>query len=411
RDKIAASKARGMWMGGIPPLGYRAEGRSLAIVEEHAQLVRDIHARFLALGNVRLVAQALEGDGILTPRRTTASGHAFGGKRFSRGQVRAILTNPVYAGQIAHKGKVHPGKHEAIIAREDWDAVQRRLASHARRPSPRTVLASLLAGRIVDDRGRPLVAAHTCRGKGKARRRYRYYVSRDLQHGTRADATDGLRIPASEIEPLVAGLIARRLDDPLGLAEWAGLLIAPSRLNAFLARCRTLAAELRSPAPSAMSGLLSRVQVGETSLEVVLSAEALAAAFDLPLAPHAPATLLFSHDVRLTRTGRAVRLVHPSGAPATGGTPDPVLVRLLLRARHWWGILAQGELDPAALARREGVTSSYITRVVRLAFLAPAVLEAILEGRLRAGIDSAALLRAGTIDPDWNRQQQLLVAR
>ena len=160
-----------------------------------------------------------------------------------------------------------------------------------------------------------------------------------------------------------------------------------------------------------MSGLLSRVQVGETSLEVVLSAEALAAAFDLPLAPHAPATLLFSHDVRLTRTGRAVRLVHPSGAPATGGTPDPVLVRLLLRARHWWGILAQGELDPAALARREGVTSSYITRVVRLAFLAPAVLEAILEGRLRAGIDSAALLRAGTIDPDWNRQQQLLVAR
>ncbi|WP_414887676.1 recombinase family protein, partial [Sphingomonas sp. Leaf339] len=111
RDKIAASKARGMWMGGTPPLGYAPNGRSLVIIEAHAAIVRDVYARYLILGNVRLVAQALERDGVRAPRRMTLTGKAFGDVVFSRGQLHAMLKCPTYVGEIHHQGKVHTALH------------------------------------------------------------------------------------------------------------------------------------------------------------------------------------------------------------------------------------------------------------------------------------------------------------
>lgn len=131
RDKIAASKAKGMWMGGTPPLGYRPDGRSLAIVEDHAALIRDIYRRYLDLGAVRLLAEALEAEGIRTPRRATSTtGRDFGGVPFSRGQLYKILGNPIYAGDIAHQGKLYKGQHQPIIDRETQSAVQALLSEH-----------------------------------------------------------------------------------------------------------------------------------------------------------------------------------------------------------------------------------------------------------------------------------------
>ena len=117
RDKVAASKAKGMWMGGIPPLGYRPDGRSLAIVESQAAIVRDIYARYQRLGTVRLVADELLAEGIATPLRKTGTGRKFGGAKFSRGQIHAILRNPIYAGDIAHRGAIFAGQHPPLIER------------------------------------------------------------------------------------------------------------------------------------------------------------------------------------------------------------------------------------------------------------------------------------------------------
>jgi site-specific DNA recombinase len=219
RDKIAASKARGMWMGGTPPLGYRPDGRSLAVVEDHAALVRDIYRRYLSLGTVRRLADALAADGVRTPARVTATGKAFGNALFSRGQLYKILGNPIYAGDIAHKDKVHAGQHPAIIDRGTWDAVQALLASHVqgsgkRRHAPD---ASLLAGLIVDARAEPMLATHASKGGV----RYRYYVSRSLQQGQGASegaSGEGLRLPAREVEGAVKERVASLLDDPLLLA-------------------------------------------------------------------------------------------------------------------------------------------------------------------------------------------------
>ena len=142
RDKIAASKAKGMWMGGTPPLSYAPDGRSLRIVEAHADIIRHIYTRYLALGSVRLLADELIRDGMRAPVRTTTKGSSFGGGVFSRGQLYAFLRCPTYIGEVHHQGRVHPGLHTAIIDRETWDAVQARLADNRqgeRRHGGRTV--------------------------------------------------------------------------------------------------------------------------------------------------------------------------------------------------------------------------------------------------------------------------------
>ncbi|MEW9853866.1 recombinase family protein [Novosphingobium sp. M1R2S20] len=151
RDKIAASKAKGMWMGGIPPLGYKPDGRSLAVVEEHAALVRTIFTRYLALGNVRVVADALARDGIPSPPRTTATGRCIGGVSFSRGQLYLILKNRIYLGEIEHKGNIYPGLHAPILDVAIWDQVQAMLAANlqGKRTGTYHRKPSLLAGLIV----------------------------------------------------------------------------------------------------------------------------------------------------------------------------------------------------------------------------------------------------------------------
>ncbi|MFN4324203.1 MAG: recombinase family protein, partial [Aeromonas media] len=153
RDKIAASKARGMWMGGMPPLGYEPDGRSLKVVDEHAALVRDIFARYLALGSVRLVHEQLTAEGVTTPERVLTSGRTIGGKPFMRSQLYRMLSSPVYVGEVHHRGKVFEGKHQGIIERALWEAVQRQLADNRQGEERETRASSpsLLAGLVFDE--------------------------------------------------------------------------------------------------------------------------------------------------------------------------------------------------------------------------------------------------------------------
>lgn len=212
RDKIAASKAKGMWMGGTPPLGYEPDGRSLKIIEPHAAIVRDIFERYLQTGNVRRVTEQLERAKVLAPPRQTSTGRGFGGVPLSRGQIYKILSCPTYVGEVHHRDQIYPGLHKAIVERDVWDKVQAMLASNLQghRSGVRTASPSLLAGKLVDAKGESLVPVHASKGKA----RYRYYVSRALQIG---DASTGMRIPATEIEAVVFARVASLFEDGLTL--------------------------------------------------------------------------------------------------------------------------------------------------------------------------------------------------
>ncbi|GAA5053594.1 hypothetical protein GCM10023208_15710 [Erythrobacter westpacificensis] len=408
RDKIAASKAKGMWMGGIPPLGYRPDERSLAIVENHANLVRNIYARYLELGNVRALAKGLAAEGTIVPRRKTRKGKPLGGGAFTRGQLYAILGNPIYAGDIQHNGTLYPGLHPPIIERALWDKVQQHLAANRQgvRGKPRG-RKSFLKGLICDEAGEPLVAAHTTKGKT----RYRYYVSRRRHFGEDSEGDKGLRIPAPEAEQAVSDALGDLFADPVALADKAGITLSPTDLEPLAARCTAAAKELQTDGGKLIALMVSEVTVLPSGLAITIRVPALTCYLQLPGNPDPAAVLCLKTSARVTRTGRAVRLVQDNGAHLKPDGPDKALIRLVAKARSWWAIIAQGVLDPTALARKEGVTVSYVTRVVRLAFLSPEIVEAIMAGGLKAGIDGSELMRAGTIDPDWEQQAEQLLAR
>ncbi|MDP1027042.1 recombinase family protein [Sphingomonas sp. KR1UV-12] len=395
RDKIAASKAKGMWMGGTPPLGYAPDGRSLVIVPDHAAIIQRVYTRYLALGSVRLLADELTRDHVRAPVRTTTKGTAFGGGAFSRGQLYSILRCPTYVGEVHHQGRIHQGLHTAIIDRATWDAVQARLADNRQGDHRRggRAVVSPLAGKIVDIDGEPLIASHATKGAA----RYRYYVSRALHHGT---STSGLRVPAREIERLVTEQAVLLLGDPLALAASAWLDVPASDMAGFHARCRQLA---ESPGNARqLADLVSQVRLGDSQVEIHWATGTIAETLAVTQHPHAPATAVTRIDARLTRSGKVLRLVQ-AGAPSPE-QPNAALVRLLAQAHRWWAELRCGEISLATLAAREQVTASYLTRVLRLAFLSPALTQAILAGRQPAGMDVRSLTLTGTVEASWLEQ-------
>ena len=176
RDKIAASKKKGLWMGGNVPLGYEADGRTLKINEQEASIIRLIYDLYLQRGPVRAVKQELDQRGLKTPVRVASTGRSSGGLPFGIGHLHYILSNPVYAGRTRHKDKVYDGQHEAIIDEDTWTRVQQLLEGKAWNGSVRTRIAkhpSPLVGKLFDETGDRLTPSHA----NKQDARYRYYVS------------------------------------------------------------------------------------------------------------------------------------------------------------------------------------------------------------------------------------------
>ncbi len=219
RDKIAASKKKGLWMGASVPLGYAADGRSLKIAEPDAAVIRTIYDLYLRHGNIRLVKEEVDGRALRTPVRTLMNGKIKGGSAFSYGHLHYILTNPVYAGRIRHHATVYPGQHAPLIRPEVWDAIQDRLKADApkartfsmRNRGPARTSVSPLAGKLFDQTGDRLTPSHSKTAKG---RRLRYYVSHRLVRGTALRDPSGWRLPAPDLEDLVARLIGQHLMRP-----------------------------------------------------------------------------------------------------------------------------------------------------------------------------------------------------
>src|SRR5580658_8171811 len=183
RDKIAATKRKGLWMGGQPSLGYDVKDRKLVVNEAEALTVRMIFRRYLELGSVRGLKAALDKERVVSKLRAAADGSPYGGKSFSRGALYLMLQNRIYRGEIVHKGAAYPGEHAPIVDEDLWSSVQRRLEANSvdRRYKRDAGTPNLLTGILVDVGGQPMTPTHAIK-KGV---RYRYYVSRRLITGTR----------------------------------------------------------------------------------------------------------------------------------------------------------------------------------------------------------------------------------
>ena len=274
RDKIAASKAKGMWMGGVVPIGYRAAGRSLQPVPEEAALVQQIFTRYLALGSMLQLKAELDAAGIRTPERLHKNGLRSGGAAFSRGRLYNLLANPLFVGRIKHRGQVHPGQHPAIVDEALWQVVQDHLAASRQSRHQRGTMEkpSPLAGRLLDPDGRKMRPSHA-RKRG---RRYRYYVSADLVEGSIATGASGWRIPAQEIEAAVGRAVAARLREPDFLSEVLHFdQSVPEASTGLIGHILELADELGAPASAAgreaMQLLITRVELSRSALRSEVS--------------------------------------------------------------------------------------------------------------------------------------------
>ena len=252
-----------------------------------------------------------------------------------------------------------------------------------------------------------LISVHTTKpgsDSNQTRPRYRYYVSKAAHHGTGGNAPK-LRIPARDIERLVAGEVAALFRDPVELAARCGLSLPPPKLAALNRSCEMLADQLGND-QATMRAIVSVVRLDDRGITIAVSIAAIAGLLGLEPTYGHNETIELVCSAKLTRTGRAVRLVQPGGALAVTDDPDRTVVRLIARARGWWAVLAAGEIDPLTLARNEGLSQSYITRVVRLAFLAPEVVEAALRGGLRGAVDGTAFLAPGAVVGPWDEQRR-----
>ena len=203
RDKIAASKKKGMWMGGVVPLGYRVEDRVLHIVEDHAGIARSLFRRYLEAGSVAPLKQGLDAEGFRLPVRIDGAGRSTGGGLFGRGHVYRLLSNPIYVGRIAHKGQVHEGQHPPIVTLDRWNQVQQSLSGRlGAARTKRTCQSSdaLLAGKLYHDGGNRMSPTWARKGT----KRWRYYVSQAALQGDKSKAGSILRVPAADVETLVA---------------------------------------------------------------------------------------------------------------------------------------------------------------------------------------------------------------
>ena len=408
RDKIAASRKKGMWMGGSVPVGYRAEDRQLVVDEGQANIVRRIFALYLELGSVRAVQQVLDAEGIRTPQRKSKAGRNHGGRPFSRGNLYSILGNPVYIGRVRHRGEVFDGRHEAIIDRKTWTRVQKQLTHQARRKRDTGGGSSqhLFAGLLFDEDGAPLYATQA----SKQGRRYRYYTSKSLVE-CREDAAGsgkGWRIAAPAFEKLVVEQLQALLRDPIRLMD---LLEDNARDNTRLANLIDRAAELASrldpgqpePAGDLLRRLVRRIEIRDGVLGLVLDR----ATLDEQAEP-GPEGLSIELPVRVARRGVESRIVL-SGEESNTAAPDPALVRLITRAHRWNKMLATGEAGSLQeLSAKAGIDRSEIGRVLQLAYLAPDITEAILDGRQPSELTAHRLKRMAGLPLDWTEQRKTL---
>ena len=398
RDKVAASKRKGMWMGGTVPLGYDVVARKLIPNEAEVETLRYIMRRYLELGTVTALRAVLKEEGIRS-KQNWANGKGRGGGPYGRGALYALLANRLYRGETHHKGEYFKGEHPAIVDEVLWDAVQKELAVNRveRRIRVNARDGSLLAGRISDGDGQPMQPSHACKGSV----RYRYYCSAPGEDRPTSSKVE--RIAAGDLEPLVIAALGVLLSDHpklLGLIECGG----SARARAIVEAAQISAIEL-----PLMVQALQRQLVEDLDLQVRIEGEGVRASICIDgLARHLSAETgeisgrrhELSVPTKVRRRSRELRIVVPSGAPSL--PRNGRLVMLLGRAALAREQLLTGTANDKVLADRER------RRVARFAFLAPDIVAAILEGRQPVSLAARQLARMPELPLDWAEQRRLL---
>jgi DNA invertase Pin-like site-specific DNA recombinase len=370
RDKVAASKRKGMWMGGPVPLGYKLGKRKLLIDEVEAETVRLIFRRYLELRSVGALADELALAGVRSKVRVYGNGRSVGGVNFSRGSLAQLLQNPVYIGKVHHRGELFDGEHRAIIDASMWDGVQQQFAANRREHlhGERARSPSLLAGLISDADGRPMTPVFTTKGS----RQHRYYVTR---LGPGQDRREVWRVPAGDIDRAVlestSKFLTQRAAETLD-ADNRAFATGLARLSVPEQRKALLEAEVR-------------VQLGSEEIRVSVGSEA---------------PQLIPMRARYARRGNEMKLVVVDEGPPK--EPDPVLLKLLALATAARDATIRGAADPLV----SNYSKRHFWQLLRLNWLAPDIVTAIVEGRQPPSLTGRRLLRAVDVPLSWNEQRR-----
>jgi DNA invertase Pin-like site-specific DNA recombinase len=392
RDKIAASKRKGHWVGGPVPLGYAAVDKKILVVRAEAEAVRTIFARYLELGSIRTLAEDLERRGIRSKPRRLSNGRTIGGGRFGVGALAHLLKNRFYIGEVVYQGEVYRGEHEPILQSSLFAAVQGKLAAQAvaRRCRVRGS-RSILSGRLFDFCGNRMSPCHT----NKRGARYRYYISQAVLQGKPQPAGLVGRVPAAEIEGLIVTALRKHLN-----ASGSGEQLPDNDLEL-------------------IERHLERVTLTPNHLELRLRQSVEPAPADNPANKENPA----NQDPSAPRIANVATITVPWGSPVpdaikgiihlpahnTPMTPTrrDILLTAIAKARGWVDDVANGRLASfAVLARREGKAERHIRLLVPLAFVSPRIVSGLLDGTAPAGLTLTALARA--LPWSWAEQERRL---
>ncbi len=417
RDKIAASKKKGMWMGGTVPLGYVVKDRKLLIDEAEAKTVRHIYRRYATLGSVWDLKEDLDRDGIVSKVRVDRHGRATGGNPLARGALYTMLRNRIYRGRIVHKDKHYPGEHKAIVDEVLWDEVQRQLSANRvdRATGTHAAEPSLLAGLIYDDHGQRMTPSHA----NKRGTRYRYYVSQALVRGNRRSAPRARRVPAGDVERLVEERLTAFLKNQGEIFDACEPLFDDvNKRQEVVNRAADLAARWPDLAPTTkrriFERLVNRIDLTQETLEIriapgrlleILWEEDNPGTFEPALWDN-ELTITFTVPAHLKRAGMETRLLIEGTDGSARKSPDRSMLRLLSQAHRFHEMVMHGRgRTMAELAVEAGVGGSYFTRILRLSFLAPEVVKTILRNRHPLELTAKTLAGDTRLPIAWEEQR------
>jgi len=398
RDKVAASKRKGMWMGGNVPLGYDLHDRRLIINLQEAEQVRAIFEHYIRLRSVFELYDYLKANGFRSKQRVSSIGRKIGGAVLSRGTLYHLLSNPLYIGKIAHKGKLHDGLHEAIVSPEMWQKTVETLAGNRvkRKTSHNVSSGRILLGLLFDEAGNRFTPTHS----SKKSRRYAYYT-------LKTNDKPATRLPALELEQLIASKIRELLSKSLDLAaHYPGLAVKDTRL--LVTAGQHLAEQLVEITPADSVNLLRKflvrvvvvpedlleIEINRSELKAVLLGNVSGSCENEPIKLVAP--------LLIKRRGSEVRLVLENGASLE---PKPVssLIKAIAWSRYWADQIVTGKMITLEdLAKSAGVSRFYARRMLQCAALSPALIETVLEGRQPVELSFDKLTR--NLPLEWDKQ-------
>jgi DNA invertase Pin-like site-specific DNA recombinase len=410
RDKIAQSKAKGIWMGGPVPLGYDLGDRELLVNPTEAAQVREIYELYLEKGSVRTLKAELDRRGMRSKLRHQRNGRVTGGGPFSRGHLYCLLANPITLGKIPHKGKLHDGRHQAIIDEGLWEKVQALLRNNKRGTERRAAThPSLLAGRLETSDGQKLIPSHAV----KQGRRYRYYIEQRLVQDEGV-GTKGARYGAEEVEKAVLAILQRFLDSPAEIV--AALAIgehSPGAMKTLVGQAKTLSDDLKDhhEACRIIPEVIAKVIIDHDRLELRLRRQQLAGLLGTETRSEDPIHVITS-PCKLARRGQDLKFILPLLEDSdTFSRQDPALIQAVAKAHLWWDWIKKGEVKSLTeIARLEGIDKPKVTRLLRLAFLSPRLVRRIRDGEQPAGVTVKTLTREHDLPRLWQEQEALVAS-